>query len=294
MGQKDIAEKILADYNDVFSDIVNVLLFKGEQIVKEDSLQYTKARSHYKADTDSLHEQERDIVKYWINGESNIAICGLENQTIAEKYMPLRIISYDGASYRQQLLKENEGKPVVPVITLVLYFGEEQWTYPHNLKGILNIPNNLEPYISDYQTNIFSIAYLDENTVELFQSDFRIVADYFVQKRKNKDYIPNPKVLKHVDEFLKLMKVLTGDSRYDVTFTLEEKKGEIRMCDVMEKAENTGIAKGITMGITKGEAKQLLNIVDNMMSRLSLSRSEVLDMIGVTAADYDKAKRDLQ
>ena len=26
MGQKDITEKILADYNDVFADIVNVLL----------------------------------------------------------------------------------------------------------------------------------------------------------------------------------------------------------------------------------------------------------------------------
>ena len=35
MGQKDIAEKILEAYNDVFSDIVNVLLFNGDQILKE-------------------------------------------------------------------------------------------------------------------------------------------------------------------------------------------------------------------------------------------------------------------
>ena len=34
MGEKDIAEKVLEDYNDVFADIVNVLLFQGEQIVK--------------------------------------------------------------------------------------------------------------------------------------------------------------------------------------------------------------------------------------------------------------------
>lgn len=27
MGQKDITEKLLEDYNDVFADIVNVLLF---------------------------------------------------------------------------------------------------------------------------------------------------------------------------------------------------------------------------------------------------------------------------
>ena len=29
MGEKDITEKILADYNDVFADIMNGLLFAG-------------------------------------------------------------------------------------------------------------------------------------------------------------------------------------------------------------------------------------------------------------------------
>jgi hypothetical protein len=29
LGEKDISEKILEDYNDVFADIVNVLLFDG-------------------------------------------------------------------------------------------------------------------------------------------------------------------------------------------------------------------------------------------------------------------------
>lgn len=31
MGQKDITEKLLEDYNDVFADIINGLIFKGEQ-----------------------------------------------------------------------------------------------------------------------------------------------------------------------------------------------------------------------------------------------------------------------
>lgn len=35
MGEKDITEKILADYNDVFADIVNVLLFGGKTTVDE-------------------------------------------------------------------------------------------------------------------------------------------------------------------------------------------------------------------------------------------------------------------
>lgn len=50
MGQKDIAEKILEAYNDVFSDIVNVLLFNGEQILKENELEDQASRYAYKAD----------------------------------------------------------------------------------------------------------------------------------------------------------------------------------------------------------------------------------------------------
>ena len=38
MGQKDISEKLLADYNDVFADILNVLLFNGEEVVDPDHL----------------------------------------------------------------------------------------------------------------------------------------------------------------------------------------------------------------------------------------------------------------
>ena len=39
MGGKDIAQKNLEDWNDVFADIVNVLLFNGENVVKEEDLE---------------------------------------------------------------------------------------------------------------------------------------------------------------------------------------------------------------------------------------------------------------
>ena len=39
MGQKDIAEKRLESYNDVFADIVNALLFSGEKLIAEDQLE---------------------------------------------------------------------------------------------------------------------------------------------------------------------------------------------------------------------------------------------------------------
>ena len=142
--------------------------------------------------------------------------------------MPFRCIGYDGASYRSQLLKTKEktvnGKtkkvPVkerYPVVTIVLYFGERPWRYPLELKQSFRpkLPRNeiteiLENYITDYKVNLFDIPRLSPETVKLFQSDFRIVADYFVNAYNNPDYEPDPAVITHVDEFLKLLRGLTG------------------------------------------------------------------------------------
>lgn len=280
MGQKDITEKILEDYNDVFADIVNVLLFRGNRIVKEESLKETKVKSQYKAEAGKLHEQERDVAKYWQDGNALVAICGLENQTVEEKYMPLRVFSYDGASYRRQLLSENDENPIVPVVSLVLHFGMKEWSSHHNLKGVIDIPKELEPYVNDYKANIFNIAFLDDETVQMFQSDFRIVADFFVQKRKNKDYVPDEHKIKHVDEMLKLLQVLTGDDRYNVKFSEAEKKEDIKMCDVMERAVNKGKEEerinSIKVLVSSLEEFGISSeaIIEKVMEKFNFSRDE--------------------
>lgn len=276
MGQKDITEKLLEDYNDVFADIVNVLLFRGNRIVKEESLKETKVKSQYKAEAGKLHEQERDVAKYWQDGNALVAICGLENQTVEEKYMPLRVFSYDGASYRRQLLSENDENPIVPVVSLVLHFGMKEWSSPHNLKGVIDIPKELEPYVNDYKANIFSIAFLDDETVQMFQSDFRIVADFFVQKRKNKDYVPDEHKIKHVDEMLKLLQVLTGDDRYNVKFSEAEKKEDIKMCDVMEKAVAEERINSIKILVSSLEEFGISSeaIIEKVMEKFNFSRDE--------------------
>ena len=107
---------------------VNVLLFQGKNQIRADSLEEASERSQYKADDTRLHEQERDVAKFWRDGKLRIALVGLENQTRADPDMPLRVISYDGAAYRSQLLK-GPGKKY-PAVTLVLYYGCLLYTSP--------------------------------------------------------------------------------------------------------------------------------------------------------------------
>lgn len=80
MAEKDITEKNLEALNDVFADIVNVLLFKGEEVINEKDLEADTTKSMFKADG-KIHEQERDVSKFWKNGEIRISILGIENQT---------------------------------------------------------------------------------------------------------------------------------------------------------------------------------------------------------------------
>ena len=75
-----------------------------------------------------------------------------------------------------------------------------------------------------------------------------------LNKRKNKDYIPDDKTtIRHVDEILKFLSVMTGDSRYEEI--LSDKEGVSNMCDVAQRLEDRGIEKGMKEGIKQGLQK---------------------------------------
>ena len=55
-----------------------------------------------------------------------------------------------------------------------------------------------------------------------------------------------------MDEVLKLLQVMTGDRRYEEIFR-KKKEGVHSMCDVAERLEKMGIAKGIEIGRSEGK-----------------------------------------
>ena len=250
MPDRDITEKHLEAYNDVFADIVNVLLFDGQRRVRPDDLRDARARTLYKADG-KLHEQERDVSKLWVSEGIVISLIGFENQTEADRDMPLRVLGYDGADYRNQLSSKGG---LYPVVTLVLYFGESPWTEPRSLYERVSVSEALRPFVNDYRINVFEIAYMTDERVKRFTSDFRIVADYFVQMRRNRDYIPSRQTIEYVDAVLKLLSALTRDHRFEEAQNHFRKGEGVTMLSVLDKVEARGIAKGEARGIAKGKA----------------------------------------
>ena len=109
MGEKDAVTKTVQSHDPVFADIVNGLLFDGECIINADDLIPADKESQYKI-SGEIKSQERDVSKFWQNTHINIAFIGIENQVEPDRFMPLRIINYDGSVYRNQYKEIQEKK----------------------------------------------------------------------------------------------------------------------------------------------------------------------------------------
>ena len=272
---KDVSEKILEDYNDVFADIVNNLVFDGREVLRPEELEPALAVSQFKMD-DGLHEQERDTAKHWKRGTIIMAAWGLENQTASDPEMPLRVAGYDGAVYKDQVNRRHsarrqkqEPQPFYPSITIVLYFGTTRWTGPRDLKSCFpEMPQELEPLVPDYPIHVIEVAFLSPEQVGKLKSDFRYVADYLVQTRTSGEYVAPDGQIDHVDETLKLLGAITGDDRFQEVMNHAALTGamtgkeRVTMCSVIDSY----IAKGREQGLEEGRA-EMRSVLDSYLAK---------------------------
>lgn len=277
MGQKDIHEKILVAYNDVFADIVNVLLL-GQDYIKPEELEDGPTESFYKAEDGKSHSQLRDVMKFYKNGGIIIAAMGIENQSQETDDMPVRVMGYDYANLRKQM--DESGNTVYPAITIVLNFSEKRWSKPRSLKEMYGeIPSVLEPFVQDYRIFVFDVAFLPEETREKFTSDFKVVADLFATAESK----GKRSSLKHFDSVVELLEVFAGEE-----FAMEVKRkyegGGVAMFDIAGKYE----AKGAARGKAEGKAEGIIKTCE----RFNKSKDEILavmtDELSVTIEEAQR------
>ena len=265
LGEKDVLEKKLLKFNDVFADFVNGIMFDGKDVVKEDELVDLSGWSHYKGDDSKHRFQDRDVVKLWKKENVVISLIGIENQDVPDEDMVFRVISYDGASYRTQLVEKERRKrkketeninrkvDIFPVITFVIYYGEEEWKHETTLHKRLNLGSELKHYVSDYSINLIDLKKLSEDDINKFKKDFKLIADYMVKGSKHKaDRID----LNHPEEVSELILRLTGE---ELPFEVECEEGGKNMEKffepMFERAEARGEARGRAEGRAEGKTE---------------------------------------
>ena len=146
---------------------------------------------------------------------------------------------------------------------------------------------------------------LQGEQVEKFTSDFQIIADYFVQLNESNDYVPKEKTIKHADSFLKLMSVLTQDDKYaEISREISHDEEGFNMCEVLDKAEARGEARGKVIGEAMGEARgkaigeargktigalnKTVEILRVIIAKNSWSKEQAMEFIGIPKSEFAK------
>ena len=70
--------------------------------------------------------------------------------------------------------------------------------------------------------------------------------------RKNGDYVPDKVTMKHIQETLQLLSVMTGDHGYEEAVEKTEEGGPKNMCEVLDRIENKGRLDGLREGRLDG------------------------------------------
>lgn len=316
MAEKDSTERILESHADVFSDIVNVFLFHGERVVRAPDLVDKMVHSQYRdqmraAKGKNIREQERDVLKEWRTGGVQLALLGLENQTGPQRWMPFRIIGYDGAAYRSQMqfilderaalqkkkkqMSESEYREkreaipenILPVLTLILHFGTEtRWNCPRNIRSLMDIPEGISEYVNDYRIQVVDVAWMTEEEIDTLQSDFRLVAKFLRAKRlKDPSIMMDEQEITHADDLLKFFYALTGDNDYtrflDVSNNEKESKN---MCDILKAYIDMGREEGIAEGHNEG-----INLLSSLINKLiELGRNDEIPKVTTDGTYRDR------
>ena len=310
MQERDTTKKDYWDNKERVAELINVGLLKGEAWVKPEEIEEVDSASYGTIKWFGQYETKqkyRDIIRRVRLGV-RFAFIGIENQELVHFAMPVRAMGYDFLGYDRQVKriarKHRKRKDLqkgaeflsgfsptdllAPVVTTVLYYGDEPWNGPRSLKEMMrmeDLPESFRELVNDYPLHIIDVKRFDRS--EEFQTDLRLV--FGVLQRHQDD--------EKLDEFLRANESEFCSMEEDayimvanMTHTEELLKfrgenlrgGKVDMCkaiaDMKQKAKDEGkmicYLNAISRGISEEDALAIADITKEEAEKACSLRKE--------------------
>lgn len=275
MGKEDIVTSDYFEDNRFFADLVNGALFQGKQIVQPEHLQETsKELLYFKAGKGK--RVIRDNVRRYFSG-TLICIYVLEHQENIDYHMVIRNMLSEALEYDRQWYENQKrhremcdlktGHELIsgmkktdrfkPVVTLVVYYGEDKWDAASCLYDLLDFEKEdtsfFKKYIENYHIHVFD--YHDYDNFDMFHTELWQVFSflkYSSDKARLKKFIAEhqEEYYNVSEETCELIAVLTHSKELEnVSDYKDEMTGGINMCKALEDIKREGIEEGMEKGI---------------------------------------------
>lgn len=285
MGKVDIATKQYMSHRDVIADVFNFYIYDGRQVIKPEKLQKidtAEVALPYGNDAEIAVQKLRDNIMLWtmaMDDKAAYAVLGIENQDKIHYAMAVKNMLYDALQYAKQVeeakrsyrnglnkkrIKLNseeflsglkKADRLMPVITLVVYFGDKDWDGAKSIHEMLSVDDDeLLSYVPNYKINFIEPAKISDEDYDKFKTDVGSVLQ-FIKHQSDEDgsWIKGKTRFKHVEkEAVELINLITGSK-----ITGEEKEEVVDMCRAWENSINNAMREGMREGELKGKIEIL-------------------------------------
>ena len=279
MGKNDVALGAYFSDPQIFADLFNAWMYGGKQVIDPGSLM-TEDSDQPRPEYARPYKHVRDVVKMYQKDGVQLVLLGIENQEQVDYSAPVRIMQFDGADYQNQVRRTEEenrkrlelktGLPaffredrIVPVITLILYFGEEEWDRPVRLHDMLAFPEKdsmIRSLVPDYPIHVISVrrngsAGMD---ISLLHTELRQVFG-FLQYQEDKEGLK-----RYVEENRPVFSRLSSNAALFLAASAHEtrllkglnrKEEHYDMCRALDEWYADGVSEGEKIGEKRGEER---------------------------------------
>lgn len=270
----------------------------------------------YGASGASVPEQKyRDVLKLlyaMTDGRTAYCVMGIENQAEIHYALPVRNGVYDflqlsrqvskaASSHRQAMKKEKAGQPedpqrkaaptdgeflsgfwktdrLIPVVTLVLYFGSGKWDAPLSLREMYSdVDDAILAHAPDYHVNLIVPEEMSDKEINQFHSNLREVMLYIKYARdkgKLRQIIgQDPKFQSLERQAADVINAVTESE-----FKYPEGKGEVNMCLAIQEMRIESEMEG-AVETYKEIGFSLAETIKRIAERFQLSESEASETV---------------
>ena len=164
--------------NRIYAALFNGYLFHGNEVITAAELKPVDtayAETAMGGGKATKVERYRDNLR--ISSQGYLVVLGVENQDKIHYAMPLRKLLYDALGYcseitaagrtqdhtewtiDEMLSGASKGTKMTPIITIVFYTGEKVWDGPTSLYDMMEIDDQLKPFVPDYPLFVIDMGH---------------------------------------------------------------------------------------------------------------------------------------
>lgn len=316
MGVKDTVTAKYMRRNDIFADAFNFFVYRGEQVIMPECLEELDTREidvPYGGEKGAKQpvQKTRDVIKSvtaMTDRRTAYLILAVENQSNIHYAMPVKNLVYDALQYAKQVEKAIDSHKLssdykgvgsdeylsgfmkedhlIPVITLVMYFGAKKWDGPMSIHEMFEEKDaKILAFVPNYKINLIAPANIEDNEFLKFKTSLREVLS-FIKYSSDADKLEE---VTGADEKFRYL----GRSEVDVLNTcvnanLIIKEGE----EVLDVCQAIQIIAERAAEQTRIET--LLNNVKNLMENMGWSAEQSMDVLSISESDRKSLAQQLK